>query len=89
PVVWGKVEVTVQQAELLPTREIFYDEDGQAVRALEFSSYKEVAGRKVAGTLTVRPLDGSGEYTRLSFDSMEFDVDLPDSIFTVAHLKSL
>ncbi|MEM9462917.1 MAG: outer membrane lipoprotein-sorting protein [Myxococcota bacterium] len=88
-VVWGKIEVTVQQADLLPTRQIFYDEDGQAVRALSFAGYKEVGGRRVAGTLTVQPLDGSGDYTRVTYDSMEFDVALADDLFTVQHLKSI
>lgn len=88
-VVWGKVEVTVQQQSLLPTRQIFYDEDGEAVRALEFGDFKEVGGRPIAGTITVRPLDGSGEFTRVNYDSIEFDVDLPDSMFTVQYLKSL
>lgn len=89
PVVWGKIEVTVQQADLLPTRQVFYDEDGTAVRALEFAGYKEVGGRMVASSLTIRPLDGSGEYTRVTYDSLEFDVDVPDSMFTVQHLKAM
>jgi hypothetical protein len=88
-VVWGKIEVTVQQASLLPTRQVFYDEDGEAMRALEFADFKEVSGRQIASTITVRPLDGSGEFTRVSYDSIEFDVDLPDSMFTVQHLKSI
>lgn len=89
PVVWGKIEVTVRQDSLLPTREIFYDEDGTAMRALEFGDYKDVDGRMLAGALTIRPLDGSGEYTRVTYDSLEFDVDLPESMFTVQHLKAL
>ena len=88
-VVWGKIEVTVQQEDLLPTREVFYDEEGTAMRALEFGNYKEIGGRTVAGALTMRPLDGSGEYTRVTYDSLEFDVDLPESMFTVQHLKAL
>lgn len=88
-VVWGKIEVTVQQKDLLPTREVFYDEEGTAMRALEFGNYKEIGGRTVAGALTMRPLDGSGEYTRVTYDSLEFDVDLPESMFTVQHLKAL
>jgi hypothetical protein len=89
PVVWGKIEVTVQQADLLPTRQVFYDEDGTAVRAMEFGNYKEIGGRMVAGALTIRPLDGSGEHTRVTYDSLEFDVELPDRLFTVQHLKAL
>lgn len=89
PVVWGKIEVTVEQESLRPTRQIFYDEDGTALRALEFGDYKDVDGRTLAGTITIRPLDGSGEFTRVTYDSLEFDVDLPQSMFTVQHLKSL
>ncbi len=88
-VVWGKIEVTVQQADLLPTRQVFYDEDGEAVRALQFSDYKKAGDRTIAASIIVRPLDGSGEFTRVTYDSIEFDVDLPDSTFTVQHLKSL
>jgi hypothetical protein len=89
PVVWGKVEVTVRQADLLPTRQVFYDEDGTAVRALEFGGYKQLGTRTVAGWLVMRPLDGSGEHTRITYDSLEFDVDVPASMFTVQHLKAL
>lgn len=89
PVVWGKVEVTVRQDDLTPTRQIFYDEDGDPVRAMQFRDYKQVGDRKLAGRLLVRPLDGSGEYTELVFKSLEFDVDVPKSHFTVQHLKSL
>ncbi|MEX1362408.1 MAG: outer membrane lipoprotein-sorting protein [Nannocystaceae bacterium] len=88
-VVWGKIEVTIRQQGLLPTREIFYDEDGEAVRALEFKDYKEVDGRMLAGSLVVRPLDGSGEFTRIVYDSLEFGVELPDSMFTLQHLKAM
>jgi hypothetical protein len=89
PVVWGKVEVTVRQDDLLPTRQVFYDEDGTAVRALEFAGYREIGGRTVAGSLTMRPLDESGEYTRITYDALDFDVSLPESMFTVQHLKAL
>ncbi|MEM7158045.1 MAG: outer membrane lipoprotein-sorting protein [Myxococcota bacterium] len=88
-VVWGKIEVTVRQDGLLPTREIFYDEDGEAVRALEFKDYAEVSGRQLARSIVVRPMDGSGEFTRIVYDKIDFDVDLPTSMFTIAHLKSM
>lgn len=89
PVVWGKIEVTVRQEGLLPTREVFYDEEGEAVRALEFKDYREVDGRMMAGSMVVRPLDDSGEFTRIVYDSIDFGVELPDSMFTLQHLKSM
>ena len=88
-VVWGKIVILVRPDDLLPTREIFYDEDGEAVRQLEFKDYAEVSGRTMARSIVVRPMDGSGEYTRIVYDKIDFDVDLPTSMFTIAHLKSM
>ena len=87
--VWGKIVILVRPDDLLPTREIFYDEDGEAVRQLEFKDYAEVSGRTMARSIVVRPMDGSGEYTRIVYDKIDFDVDLPTSMFTIAHLKSM
>ncbi len=88
-VVWGKIEVTVRQDDLLPTRQIFFDEDGTAIRVTEFLDYKKVGDRTLAGEMLIRPLDGSGEFTKLTFKKMEFDVEVPDSLFTIQHLKSI
>jgi hypothetical protein len=89
PVVWGKVEVTIRQDDLLPTRQVFYDEDGKAVRAMQFEDYRTLGGRTFAGRMIVRPLDGSGEYTQLVFRSIDFDVEVPERYFTLQYLKSL
>lgn len=88
-VVWGKIEVAVRQKDLMPTRQIFLDEDGKAIRSMEFLDYREESGRTLAGKMLVRPLDGSGEQTTVTFESIEFDVEVPDSTFTLQHLKSM
>jgi outer membrane lipoprotein-sorting protein len=88
-VVWGKIEIAIRQDDLMPTRQIFFDEDGTAVRAIEVLDDTERNGRPFAKNMLVRPLDGSGEYTRIAYEEIEFDVKLPTSMFTVQHLKSL
>jgi hypothetical protein len=89
PVVWGKIEIAVRQSDLLPTREIFIDEDGTSVRSIEFLDYRTVDDRTIAGRMLIRPLDGSGEYTMLTFDTIDFDVEVPERLFTLQHLKSI
>lgn len=88
-VVWGKIEVTIRQDDLMPTRQIFFDEDGEPVRAIQFKDYAEIGGRMTARSMVVRPLDDSGEYTQMTYDALEFGADLPKSMFTIQHLKSI
>jgi outer membrane lipoprotein-sorting protein len=89
PVVWGKIEVTVRQADLQPVRQDFYDEDGKRVRELAFSHYRTVSGRTMPTIMTMRPLDGSGEFTRITWKKIDFSVDLERSFFSVQRLRSM
>ena len=89
PVVWGKIVVTVRQGDLQPLREGFYDEDGKKVRELVFSDHKEVEGRTLPMQMKIRPLDGSGEYTKMTIKAITFDVKLSKDFFSIQKLKSL
>jgi outer membrane lipoprotein-sorting protein len=89
PVVWGKIDVIVRQSDLMPLRQVFYDEEGKKVRELKFSDHKEVDGRLLPMTMVMRPLDGSGEYTRVAWKKIDFKVSLDKTFFTLQKLKSL
>ena len=89
PVVWGKMEVTVRRPDLQPLSQRFFDEDEKAVRLLEFSDHKEVDGRVLPMEMAMRPLDGSGEFTRITWKEIDFDVNLDKGFFTLHKLKSM
>lgn len=86
PVVWGKVVVKATP-EGVPTAQIFYDEDGEAVRTIAFEDVQTIGGRKVPLVMNVTPHDKPGEYTKLTFSKMQFDVELDASLFTLQSLK--
>jgi hypothetical protein len=88
-VVWGKVEVALRQDDLLPLRQVFYDEDGKRVREQLYSDHRTFSGRRVPTKLVIRPLDGSGEYTEVSYETLELDVELRDDFFTLQRLKAM
>lgn len=88
-VVWGKIEVNVRQDDLQPTYQTFYDEDGAKVREMRFSDYRTVGGKLMPTTITIKPLDGSGEFTQMSWKKVTFDVDLDTSFFSLQKLKSM
>jgi len=60
-VVWGKITLEVRQADRMPVRQRYYDEDGKLVRQLTFSEYKTVSGRLIPTRLVMQPMDKAGK----------------------------
>lgn len=60
-VVWGKITLEIRQADSMPVRQRYYDEDGRLVRELSFSEYKTLSGRLMPTRLVMRPMDKAGE----------------------------
>jgi outer membrane lipoprotein-sorting protein len=89
PVVWGKVEIAVRQSDLQPLRQLFYDEEGERVRELQFYDHKEMAGRMMPTKMMMKPLDQPGEYTLVTYESIEFDVKLDSDFFSLQRLAQL
>ena len=56
-VVWGKITLEIRQADLMPVRQRYYDEDGKLVRELTFSDYKTVSGRLIPMRLVMQSMD--------------------------------
>jgi hypothetical protein len=88
PIVWGKIEVAVRISDQMPLKQTFFDEDKKPVRSLEMSEVKTIGGRTIPTVMMMRPLDGSGEYTRVSWKELRFDVKLDASFFSVRNLTS-
>ena len=56
-VVWGKIILEIRQADWMPVRQRYYDEDGKLVRELTFSEYKTVSGRLIPTRLVMQSMD--------------------------------
>ena len=87
PVVWGQIIMTVLAKSLLPIEEIFYDEDGIETRRMTFSDYKVMSGRELPTVMRVTPTDKPDEYTEIIYESLELNVELKDSLFSINSLK--
>jgi outer membrane lipoprotein-sorting protein len=86
-VVWGKIEMQVRQADLMPVWERYYDDAGKLSRTMNFSDYTVMGGRKVPATLTVTPADKPDEHTILTYHDLKFDVGLGTDFFSLQNLK--
>jgi outer membrane lipoprotein-sorting protein len=87
-VVWGKVVANVQAADLVPIEILYYKENGALARRLTFSEIREIGGRKIPTKMTMVPVDKPGHSTVVSYQSIEFDVELSPGLFTVENLRN-
>jgi len=56
-VVWGRITLEIRQADRMPVRQRYYDEDGKLVRELTFSEYKTVSGRLIPTRLVMQSME--------------------------------
>lgn len=86
-VVWGKVSMVLDKSSELPTKTLFYDEDGELVRTMLYENVRTFGTRRIPTTLTAIPADEEGEFTRVEHSQLEFDIELPDRLFSMQSLK--
>jgi len=86
-VVWGK-EILVIRDDLVLLEEDFLDQEGILVKKLETTEIAEMGGRTVARTMRMGRLDAPDEWTEMTVDGIEFDLDLAANVFTLSNLRN-
>jgi outer membrane lipoprotein-sorting protein len=86
PVVWGRIEVWVDAARLVPVRQEFFDESGEKLRVMTLADLREVGGRIYPHRWSMMPLDKPGHETRIEVNAIRFGEKFADEIFTQRNL---
>ena len=85
PVVWGKEEMIVR-ADYVLLRQVFYDQSMLPVKEIKSLKVEEIDGRTFASETLVEDLEELGNSTSLLFDTVKFDFDISDDMFTTFEL---
>jgi hypothetical protein len=85
-VVWSRIEVDLDRATCVPLLQRFFDDEGKSARTIAYSDVKQLGWRAFPSKLTVTPAE-AGRETTITWDTMEFDVDVPDDTFSLHHLQ--
>ncbi len=87
--VWGKIIVNVNKKNLLPIKEIFYDERDKAVREMNFKDIKEIDGKLIPTVMELIPLTKSkkGNITTITYKKIKFNVKLKKNFFSLQNLR--
>ena len=89
PVVWGRVVTWIDKERFNELKSEFFDEDDELVQTLYGRDIKELGGRMLPSKLVVIPADKEGHKTTVEQRSIEFNVGLDPSFFSIQRLKNL
>ncbi len=86
-VVWGKEVLTVRDDYVLMEQQ-FWDQDDVLVKSMKTLEVVEMGGRAVARVMRMGKVDTPDEWTQLTANSIEFNLELADSLFTLSNLRN-
>jgi len=86
-VVWGKEVLKIRDDHVVVEHR-FYDQDGQLVKALVSLEIGEMGGRTIAIRQRMSKVDTPDEWTEIGVESVEYDIELGDNLFTLSNLRN-
>ena len=87
PVVWGKQVIRIRDDGIM-LAVTYYDQDMKPVRAMTTDRIGRLGGRDYPVVMTMRRMEAPGEWTRLETKEAQFDIKLPNYLFTKSNLSN-
>ncbi|MEX0685821.1 MAG: outer membrane lipoprotein-sorting protein [Balneolales bacterium] len=89
PIVYGKVLIWVDQQEYMQLRVENYDQQGDIANTIGFDQIREMDNREIPTRMTLTPADRPAQRTILTYQNMEFDIDIDRSFFTQQNMRRI
>ena len=86
-VVWGKVIMWIDDKDYLEMKAEFYDEDEFLVNTIYGKDIKMLGGRLLTSKMELIPADKPGHKTIVEYLSLDFNVKLDESFFSLQNLR--
>ena len=86
-VVWGREVLRIRDDHVVFEHR-FYDQDGELVKTLESLEIAEMGGRTVAKRQRMSKTETPEEWTEIQVNSVEYEIDIRDSMFTQSNLRN-
>ncbi len=86
-VVWGREVLRIREDNVVLVHS-FYDQDGVLVKEMRALEVGPMGGRVIAIRQRMARVDADDEWTEIRVDSIEYDAELPDSLFTLSNLRN-
>ena len=89
PVVWGKIIFWITKTDDLLLKSEYYDEDEYLVKTELGKEIKNMNGRIIPTVFELIPADEEGNKTVVTFISIQFNVPIDDSFFSIQSMKRI
>jgi outer membrane lipoprotein-sorting protein len=86
-VVWGREELRIREDHVVIEHR-FYDQDGELVKTLSTLEIEAMGGRTIARRQRMVKEDAPEEWTEIAVNSVEYEIDIGDSVFTLSNLRN-
>lgn len=88
-VVWGKLKAWISCDGFDILKAEYYDEDGQLVNTEQAYDIRPMGDRSLPTRLEIIPAQKPGQKTILTIEKIKFNIDIPDSYFTLQYIKQI
>jgi len=86
-VVWGREVLSIRDDHVVTTHK-FFDQDGELVKTLTSLEIGEMGGRVIAMRQRMSKVETPDEWTEIQVVSVDYEVELKDSLFTLSNLRN-
>jgi len=86
-VVWGKEVLHIRDDWVILEHQ-FWDQDDTRVKTLRTLEIQEMDGRNVATVIRMGKEDATDEWTEVRTTLVDFDIELPENLFTLSNLRN-
>ncbi len=80
-------KIWMDKEKYIPLKEELYAKSGKLLKKTELYDFKRVKSRWFPGRMTFKDMLKKGDGTEFIIETIEFDTDIPDHIFTKASLR--
>lgn len=84
--VWGKISISIRRQDFMPVEQIYYNEDGEKKRVMEFSGIQQMGGKMIPAVMEMRTLNKNSR-TLIRYKSIDFKPVFSKSIFSFSQLR--
>ena len=86
-VVWGR-EVIVIRDDYIMLSQQFWDQDNLLVKQMDTTSIEFMDDRYIAARMRMYQLESPAQWTEMTVDTIDFDIDIADTLFTLSNLRN-
>jgi len=84
---WERIDLFLTEDGAIPLKALYYDRKGRLSRTLYWEDVRVFDARRLPARMTLIPEDEEGHKTVFTYKDIDFDVDIPESTFSLSYLE--